>query len=77
VVHGLEWFGWDWLEHEIEVLAETAAHALPAAAGFVGWAVKAALDGIFGLALGIALIPPATRVIGPLWARLTGKAAAH
>jgi hypothetical protein len=28
--------------------------------------VKAVLDGIFGLALGLALIPVAGRVIGPL-----------
>ena len=35
--------------------------------------VTAALDGVFGLALGIALIPLATRVIGPLFARLSGQ----
>jgi hypothetical protein len=37
----------------------------------VTWAVKAALDGVVGLISGVALIPLATRVIGPLVARIT------
>jgi hypothetical protein len=42
------------------------------------WAVQAGIDGVFGLVLGILLIPVATRVIGPLWAAVTGKEkAAH
>jgi hypothetical protein len=36
--------------------------------GAVAWLVTAALDGLFGLILGLALIPLATRVIGPLLA---------
>ena len=35
--------------------------------------VKAALDGLFGLALGLALIPIATRVIAPAIARATDR----
>ena len=51
---------------------------MPAASGFVMWAVQAAIDGVFGLGLGILLIPLATRVIGPLWSGVTGKKkAAH
>jgi hypothetical protein len=62
----------------IHHIAEAAAHAVPAASGFVAWAVQAGLDGVLGLALGVLLIPVATRVIGPLWAAVTAKKkAAH
>ena len=47
--------------------AVTAAQAVPNMPGFVEWFVTAALDGIVGLALGILIIPLATRVIGPIW----------
>jgi predicted DNA repair protein MutK len=76
VIHGLEVTHlWAWPYQTIHHIAEAAAHALPAAQGFVAWLVTAALDGVFGLALGVILIPVATRVIGPLWAAVTGKKA--
>lgn len=77
VVHGLDVLGWPWLYDQIHHLAEIAAHAVPAAAGFVMWAVTAFFDGIFGLILGLVLIPVATRLIGPAVAAMTGKRAAH
>ncbi|MBL9074889.1 DUF808 domain-containing protein [Tabrizicola sp.] len=79
VIHGLEVTHlWAWPYQTIHRIAEAAAHAVPAAQGFVEWLVTAALDGVFGLVLGVILIPVATRVIGPLWATVTGKkAAAH
>lgn len=79
VLHGLEVTHlWAWPYETIHHIAERAAHAVPAASGFVLWAVQAAIDGVFGLGLGILLIPVATRGIGPLWARVTGKQkAAH
>ena len=74
VLHGLEATHlWPWPYETIHHIAETAAHAVPQAAGAVQWGVTAALDGLAGLALGLVLIPVATRVIGPLWAALTGK----
>ena len=80
VVHGLAELGWsapyDWIHHQ----AEAVAHAVPQAAGFVGWAVTAFFDGILGLAYGFALIPLVAYVIDPIIARVTGKAgddAAH
>jgi predicted DNA repair protein MutK len=74
VIHGLEVTHlWAWPYETIHHFAETVAHAVPAAQGFVSWVVTATLDGIFGLILGLALIPVATRVIGPLWASVTGK----
>ncbi len=78
VTHGLEVLGWPWLYHEIHHIAEILAHAIPVAPGFVSWLVTATLDGIFGLILGVALIPVATRIIGPVIAAITGKKkAAH
>lgn len=74
VVHGLEVTHlWPWPYETIHQVAETVAHAAPAAQGVVEWLVTAALDGVFGLILGLLLIPIATRVIGPAWAALAGK----
>ena len=76
VIHGLEVTHlWAWPYETIQQIAETAARAVPVAQGFVTWTVTAALDGVFGLILGILLIPLATRVIGPLVARISGKPA--
>ena len=65
VVHGLEALGQPWLGHVIHDLAHAAAIAVPQAGAAVGWLAKAALDGVFGLILGLALIPLATGVIAP------------
>lgn len=79
VIHGLEVTHlWAWPYETIQHIATLAAQAVPVAQGFVQWLVTATLDGIFGLILGVILIPVATRVIAPLWAAVTGKkAAAH
>lgn len=78
IIHGMEELGLPWLGHLIEGWSFVAGHAVPAATGFIEWLVKAAIDGVLGLALGIALIPLATRVIGPVWVRFSGKSkAAH
>jgi predicted DNA repair protein MutK len=79
VLHGLEVTHlWPWPYETIHHLAETAAHAVPVASGFVLWAVQAGIDGVLGLVLGTLLIPVATRVIGPVWSAVTGKKkAAH
>lgn len=79
VTHGLEVTHlWAWPYETIHHLAAATATALNTAQGFVAWLVTAVFDGIFGLILGVALIPLATRVIGPAIAALTGKKkAAH
>jgi uncharacterized protein len=77
VIHGMDVLGWSWLYDQIHHIAEAAAHAVPVAAGFVMWFVTAFFDGIFGLILGLLLIPLATRVIGPVVAAITGKKAVH
>lgn len=78
LVHGAEELGWAAPAHLIHDLAAAAGRAAAGAAGAVEWAVTAAIDGLLGLALGLALVPPGTRLIGPLVDRMTGKAgAAH
>ena len=73
VLHGLEVTHlWAWPYETIHHAAEVVAHAVPVAQGFVAWAVTAALDGVLGLVLGIALIPVATRIIGPVWGAMSG-----
>ncbi|MCH2066822.1 MAG: DUF808 domain-containing protein [Shimia sp.] len=78
VIHGMEELGFGWLGHHIHDIAYAAGHMVPAAyEGFVEWTTKAALDGVFGLVLGAALIPVATKVIAPIWGAVSGKKAAH
>lgn len=78
VVHGAEVFGLPAPAHAFEAWSEAIAHASPVAQDLIAWAVKAALDGVVGLILGLALIPLATRLIIPVYNRLTGqKSAAH
>lgn len=76
-IHGLEVLGFGWLGHHVHDWAAAAGHAVPRAEGVVEWLAKAAMDGVFGLALGFVLIPLATRVIGPMVGAMTGKKAAH
>lgn len=76
VVHGLESLGWTGLGHHIADVAAVAGNATPAAIhNIFEWLVKATLDGLFGLALGLLFIPIAHTVINPLIAMVTGKSA--
>ncbi|MDK3016422.1 DUF808 domain-containing protein [Pseudodonghicola flavimaris] len=79
IVHGVGELGWHLPEELIHQAAVAAGHLVPAAAvGAVEWIVKAAIDGVLGLALGYVLLPVATGVIAPLWRRVSGgKSAAH
>ncbi len=65
VVHGLHELGqhqpYEWIHH----MAQAAAAALPAAPGLAAWATTAFFDGIFGLLLGLLLIPLAHHVVSP------------
>ena len=67
ILNGLAEFGLAAPEHWIEAAAEWAAHALPAIGGFAGWAMTAFIDGTFGLAFGLLMIPVAGWVIAPAW----------
>lgn len=74
ITHGLEVLGWPWLYHHIHDLAVATGHlATERWAPTVKWIAKAAMDGVFGLALGLLLIPVATRVLMPLASRMQGR----
>jgi hypothetical protein len=75
VLHGADVLGFGLLYQTIHDIAYGAAHALAFAEGFVIWAVTAALDGVFGLALGMVLIPVAGKVIVPVFGLFKRKKA--
>jgi uncharacterized protein len=66
VVHGLAELGWHAPEEIIHHAAEAVAHAAGTAEGAVAWLVKAVLDGLLGLGLGLLLILLSTRVLAPV-----------
>ena len=68
ILHGLEVTHlWAWPYEAIHHLAEAYGGS-----GFGTWLITAVADGIVGLAIGLLLIPIATRLIGPALARVTG-----
>jgi predicted DNA repair protein MutK len=73
LVHGLEVYGFEAIPHVIHEMAESAAHAVPAAlGGVVAWFVEATWAGIVGLVTGAALIP-LVGVLAPAWQAATGR----
>lgn len=66
VIHGMEELGFGWLGHHIHDWAAAAGALVPQAPGAVEWVAKAAMDGVFGLALGFALIPFANYIVAPI-----------
>ncbi len=76
VVHGMHNLGWhpiyDFIHHWAGLVGGLASEAL---APTVTWIARATMDGVFGLALGLVLIPIGTRLIAPVWgAVFKGKA---
>ncbi|MDX5349733.1 MAG: DUF808 domain-containing protein [Paracoccaceae bacterium] len=69
ITHGLYELGWGAPHHLIAHAADAAAHAVPAAPALLRWLVTAALDGVIGLALGLALLPVAAHLLNPLYDR--------
>lgn len=73
-IHALHGLGLHEPYGTIHHLAERAAAAVPPAlAGFTNWTVTALCDGLFGLALGLLLIPVTTKLITPLLEKLWAK----
>ncbi len=68
-IHGLAEFGLPQVEHLIEAAAHPAFEALGA---FGGELVTIFGDGIFGLLLGLVLIPVMTRLLVPAWKAVRG-----
>jgi predicted DNA repair protein MutK len=67
VNHGFNAVGMGWLYDTIHHAAYALAQTIGVARGFVIWAATAALDGVFGLVLGLALIPLVAKVMAPIW----------
>ena len=67
LVHGAHALGWHAPYDMISGLSKQAFDGISGPAQrFLKWLMTAILDGIVGLAVGLALIPVGTRVIGPL-----------
>ena len=73
IIHGLQVLGMPLPYDQIHHLAVALARGAGEAAGFVEWTVTAFLDGVFGILLGMVLIPIVTRVLAPLAAAIKGK----
>ncbi|UWR13872.1 DUF808 domain-containing protein [Sulfitobacter sp. M368] len=77
IIHGLEELGFGTLGHWVHDLAYAIGHSMPDRfVGIVEWASKAVMDGVFGLALGLILIPIGEKVITPLWRGIFHRRAA-
>ena len=73
VIHGLNSLGFSWPEHIIHDVSYAVADVVGTAKGAVQWMAKATMDGVFGLGLGLVLIPVATKLIVPVWRAVRGK----
>ncbi|MGL5735880.1 MAG: DUF808 domain-containing protein [Beijerinckiaceae bacterium] len=76
ILHGLEDYGLGGPAHAIHAAAVWAGQAMPAGNAVVQWIVEAIGAGVVGLVLGAALIPVVS-LVGKLWPRKKGVAAAH
>jgi len=74
IIHGLKDMGIKAPYAMIHDVAVSVAAGVPAALqGFTEWFVTAFADGVFGLALGLALIPVGVKVVTPIWTSVFGK----
>lgn len=71
ILHALDQMGFPALYDWVHNVAVATAHGTGEWTGAVEWTVTAGLDGVFGLALGIVLIPIGLNLIKPLWTRIT------
>jgi len=72
VIHGLGSFGLPQLDHWIEGLAHGAGALLPQLSGLASELTIILADGIFGLALGLLLIPVVGKLAMPAWRAARG-----
>lgn len=74
IVHGLHEMGWhvpyDFIHDNAVAVGAMVSENWR---GAVEWIATAAQDGVLGFAIGLVLIPVATRVVGPLIAAVTGN----
>jgi predicted DNA repair protein MutK len=67
ILHGAEQYGPPTIHQFIHGAKETAAHAVPAAAGILEWIAEAAISGVVGLVVGAASIPVVGFIFAPGW----------
>lgn len=74
ILHALDQMGfpalYDWVHHVAVAAAAGTGEWAGNWTGAVEWAVTAGIDGLFGLALGLVLIPVGVKIIKPVWTRL-------
>ncbi len=77
LVHGLHELGVHAPYEMVQHAADAAAAGVGALAGVTRWLVTAAIDGVIGLAVGLALMPLVNRAIVPLLSGLFPEKAAE
>jgi predicted DNA repair protein MutK len=70
VIHGAYELGLKAPELWVQGLTDAARAATPLAPGLVAWVARAAIDAVFGLAVGALVAPIASKIIGPAFNRL-------
>ena len=70
VLHGVAELGFAWPYDQTYHLSEIATRSLERGQAVAQWALVAAMDGVFGLVLGLVLIPIGTRLIRPIWQKV-------
>ncbi|MFT4960587.1 MAG: putative DNA repair protein MutK [Paracoccaceae bacterium] len=74
VLHGMGELGFGWLGHHIHYWAAMVAHLVPVSVrAATEWSITAALDGVFGVALGLVLIPVVVYGIAPVWQKVSRR----
>jgi predicted DNA repair protein MutK len=72
LVHGFAVLGWHAPEQLIHAVVHAVAAGLPVAVAAVGWITGAIVSGVFGMALGAALVPVVGKVLAPAWKTVRG-----
>lgn len=72
IIHELKVMGLSAPAHFVEAIANQVAQAVSFAVGLVHWVVKASLDGLFGLLIGIVLVPFIQFVAMPVIGKFKG-----
>ncbi len=76
IIHGLEELGYGTLGHLIHDAASAVGNVMSISLQpSVEWFAKATMDGIFGLALGLVLIPIGEKLVTPVWRALFHRSA--
>lgn len=77
IVHGLEEMGFGALGHWVHDTAYAIGRSVPDQfQAATKWMAKAAIDGVFGLVLGLFLIPIGEKIISPIWRKTFHRLAA-